>query len=165
MKKSRDYRIVKNEKIADQIYQMTVFAPDIARASAPGQFVHIRIPGDSSRILRRPISINYSDGKPGWIQLVYRIAGMGTKQLSNRKQGERINLLGPLGKGFDVSGADRILLIGGGCGVAPLRFPSEKWPNRKYCSALGFQNRSSAYQVPEFSLFSEEIRVATEDRF
>ena len=126
MMESRNYRVERNAEIADRIYQMSVFAPDIARAAVPGQFVHVRIP-DPSRILRRPISINSADEEKGLVELVYRIAGKGTELLTDRKMGDTVNLLGPLGRGFDVSGATQILLIGGGCGVAPLRFPFRKW--------------------------------------
>lgn len=163
MIESRKYRMIKNAQIADSMYQMSVIAPEIARAAMPGQFVHIKVPDDQSMILRRPISINSADEKSGLVDLVYQIAGKGTKLFSSLKEEDEINLLGPLGRGFDVAGAKLVALIGGGCGIAPLRFVPKKWPHLKLHSFLGFRSLSTAYQWEEFSGFSEEVHIASED--
>jgi dihydroorotate dehydrogenase electron transfer subunit len=164
MLESHDLRISQNEKIADNLYLMSVLAPETALSASPGQFVHVRIPGNRSLVLRRPISISYADDRNGMIELVYQIAGKGTRILAAMKQGDTINLLGPLGRGFVITGAEQnVFLVGGGCGVAPLRFIAKKWPDLKLYSFLGFRSLSAAYLYEEFSEFSKETHVATED--
>lgn len=163
MIKSHEYPMIRNTKIADNMFQMSVMAPEIAQTAIPGQFVHIKVPQDQSMILRRPISINSTDEKSGLVDLAYQIAGKGTKLFSSLKEGDKVNLIGPLGRGFDVSGARQVVLIGGGCGIAPLRFVAKKWPLLKLHSFLGFRSLSAAYQWEEFSVFSEEVYIASED--
>ena len=98
MKKRIISPIIQNIKIAHGTYKMTLFAPYIASNVTPGQFVHIKIPRDSSLLLRRPISVNGVDKNNGTIDLVYRVVGKGTSLLSKLKPNELdLDLLGPLG--------------------------------------------------------------------
>lgn len=85
----------------------------------PGQFVQVKIP-DSVVYLRRPISICNVDSNNLW--LLVRNAGEGTKHLLDTKPGTSINLMLPLGKGFDYKKSNSPLLVGGGVGVAPLLY-------------------------------------------
>ncbi|MCM1349436.1 MAG: dihydroorotate dehydrogenase electron transfer subunit [Firmicutes bacterium] len=87
----------------------------------PGQFVQVRIDGSKSTFLRRPISICMADYNENCLWLLVRLAGAGSASLLNLQPGSIVNLIMPLGNGFTPSNPQqRVLLIGGGVGVAPL---------------------------------------------
>jgi dihydroorotate dehydrogenase electron transfer subunit len=116
--------ITSNMEVMPAIHLMWVEAPDIAVAAQPGQFITVRC-GDFT--LRRPLSIHQSrfdrDSGEGEIALLFKVTGKGTLWLSQRQTGERIDILGPLGKGFSIEpGTRNLLLVAGGIGIAPLVF-------------------------------------------
>ncbi len=86
---------------------------------SPGQFVHIACGGDG-RILRRPYSV--FSHSPGKASVLVREAGAGSSWLRARNPGDRLDMLGPLGRGFDVIPGEMGLLVAGGAGIAPLHF-------------------------------------------
>ena len=90
----------------------------------PGQFVEIRVDGSPSTFLRRPISINFVDRDNNELWLLVAAVGDGTRKLAQLQSGDLLNCLLPLGNGFTmpVSGDEKILLVGGGVGVAPLLY-------------------------------------------
>jgi dihydroorotate dehydrogenase electron transfer subunit len=105
-------------------YHIVAHAPDIAPVARPGQFVMINCGDDT--ILRRPISIHRVPDKEN-VSLLFRTIGTGTHNIARIKKGDTINLLGPLGNGFEISDdAEKLLLIAGGMGIAPLVFLAEK---------------------------------------
>lgn len=112
--------ILQNRKVAAGMYEITLSSPTIAAEAKPGQFLHVQVSDAAVPLLRRPISI--ADVTVDRIVLLYRVIGKGTEVLSQRKQGETISLLGPLGHGFptDELKDKKTLLIGGGVGIAPL---------------------------------------------
>ncbi|MEN8169955.1 MAG: dihydroorotate dehydrogenase electron transfer subunit [Pseudomonadota bacterium] len=131
MKKAhRDTIFVENSEIlshqayeGDQ-YLLRVSAPQIAARALPGSFVHIRC--DENRPLRRPISIMRVDAKAGWIDFLYKVLGEGTTLLSQRQIGEKLNIMGPIGKPFVTHmERPRPLLIGGGVGMPPMVFVAD----------------------------------------
>lgn len=104
---------------------MRLHAPKTAKAAKPGQFVHIRV--SDALPLRRPISIMLTDPKRGTIDLLYKKIGEGTHQLGERKIGDILPMLGPIGKPFDITDTSkRYVLIGGGVGVPPMIFVAEQ---------------------------------------
>jgi dihydroorotate dehydrogenase electron transfer subunit len=124
-----------NEEVTPGIHLMWIEAPDIAAAAQPGQFITVRC-GDFT--LRRPFSIHQVGSsnviasdlpakawqagvKQSQFAILFRVAGKGTLWLSQRQEGERIDILGPLGKGFTVAPESKnLLLVAGGLGIAPL---------------------------------------------
>ena len=90
----------------------------------PGQFVEIRVDGSPNTFLRRPISINFVDTEANELWLLVAAVGDGTRKLAQLKPGDMLNCLLPLGNGFTMpeSPEERILLVGGGVGVAPLLY-------------------------------------------
>ena len=121
-------KISSNVEVIPGIHLMWIEAPDIAVAAQPGQFITVRC-GDFT--LRRPFSIHQvgsnnviaSEAQQSRIAILFKVTGKGTLWLSQRKAGERINILGPSGKGFTIAPESRnLLLVAGGIGVAPLVF-------------------------------------------
>jgi dihydroorotate dehydrogenase electron transfer subunit len=95
---------------------MWIKTPYIACSVLPGQFITVRC-GDFT--LRRPFSIHQVSSRE--IALLFKVAGKGTLWLSQRQTGDRIDILGPLGRGFSIEpGARNLLLVAGGIGIAPL---------------------------------------------
>ena len=89
----------------------------------PGQFVEVRVDGSPSTFLRRPISINFVDREQNELWLLVATVGDGTRKLAELKAGDTLNCLLPLGNGFTTAKqGEKVLLIGGGVGVAPLLY-------------------------------------------
>jgi dihydroorotate dehydrogenase electron transfer subunit len=110
--------VASNMEVMPGIYLMWIEAPDIAVAAQPGQFITVRC-GDFT--LRRPLSVHQVSSQE--IALLFKVAGKGTLWLSQRQTSDRIDILGPLGKGFSIEpGARNLLLVAGGIGIAPLVF-------------------------------------------
>ena len=97
---------------------LTISCPEIAQTTLPGQFVHITVSGQLS--MRRPISIMSVDKDNGTFDLLYKIVGEGTRQLAERKIGDMLSVIGPIGNGFQMTDKKIPLLIGGGVGMPPI---------------------------------------------
>ena len=88
----------------------------------PGQFVEVRVDGSPSTFLRRPISIHFVDRAHNELWLLVATVGDGTRRLAQLREGDLLNCLLPLGNGFTLPSSSRVLLVGGGVGVAPLLY-------------------------------------------
>ncbi len=115
-------KILSNEEVAEKIFRLTVDAPELAKNSRAGQFVQVKISDEFT--LRRPLGIASTAG--GTVKIFYRAVGRGTEKLSARRAGECLNILGALGNGYSNFGG-KILLVGGGMGMAPLLCAAEKF--------------------------------------
>ena len=134
-----------------------------------GQFLHIQC-GDG-QLLRRPISVALvSQEEPeDLVTLIFEVRGEGTKWLAQRKVGDKLDVLGPLGNGFQAPQADsapegrRTLLVGGGIGVPPLMmYGSRPWP---HAAVLGFRTKDKAFPavVGRFEETCEKTYLCTDD--
>lgn len=110
--------ITSNVEIVPGVNLAWLEAPHIAATAQPGQFVTLRC---EDFILRRPLSIHQVNS--GRVALLFKVVGKGTLWLSQRQKGDRIDILGPLGKGFGIeAGSRNLLLLAGGIGISPLAF-------------------------------------------
>lgn len=129
-----------------------------------GQFLHIKC-GDG-QLLRRPISVarTQRDEPEDLATLIFEVRGDGTKWLSHRKVGDKLDVLGPLGNGFDVSQEGRYLLVGGGIGVPPLIEYGEL-SNRPCVAVLGFRTKDKAFPeiLSRFEAHCEASYICTDD--
>jgi dihydroorotate dehydrogenase electron transfer subunit len=131
--------IIRHDAFDGDQFIIRLLAPHCAAKATPGSFVHLTC--DPQLPMRRPISIMRSSYQDGWIELLYKKVGRGTGLLAQRKPGERISILGPIGTPFKPS-ADRTrpLLIGGGVGMPPMIFLAEslrKVPDKQPFVILG----------------------------
>jgi len=109
-------------------YLLRVHAPDCATSARPGQFAHLQC--DPMLAMRRPLSIMRTHPGHGWVDFLYKTVGQGTLLLSQRKTGDSISLLGPIGQPFTPDKArPRALLLGGGVGMPPMVFLAEHLKN------------------------------------
>ena len=94
----------------------------------PGQFVEVRVDDSPTTFLRRPISINFVDRTNNELWLLVAAIGDGTRRLSRLQQGDTLNCVLPLGNGFTMPrvASEKVLLVGGGVGVAPLLYFGQK---------------------------------------
>ncbi len=113
--------IVANEKVGPGLHLMKLAAPQIAARIKPGQFVHMRLPAMNDHILRRPFSIYDCDRDAGMLEVLYQVVGFGTDHMTGLQVGESTEIIGPVGRGWEVpKDASRCLLVAGGVGAAPL---------------------------------------------
>ena len=120
-KKKETCLVMSQEIIAEGIYSLWIQTEKIANEAKPGQFVSV-YSADKSRMLPRPISICEIDKEKHALRLVYRVAGKGTEEFSHLKEGDSVDVMGPLGNGFPLERAKdrRVFLMGGGIGVPPM---------------------------------------------
>lgn len=159
--------VVSHEEIADQIYELTVCGELVTKMTAPGQFVHIKVNRGIDPLLRRPISICDVDLESKQLTMLYRADGKGTKLLSERSVHEKIDILGPLGTGFPVDEAksgETALLVGGGIGVPPLYYLSQKLRENgvNVVHVLGFASKKDVFYEEKFARLGATY-VATVD--
>ncbi len=103
------------------VFLLEIESPDLAAQARPGQFVMVGCDSGYGRLLRRPISIHQVSAKT--ISLLFAVVGTGTEWLSQRRPGDKVDLIGPLGNGFSLNvDSHSILLVAGGMGIAPLCF-------------------------------------------
>ena len=119
-----DADVLRNDAYAGEQYVMRLHAPGTAERALPGSFVHLRC--DADLLMRRPMSIMRASNREGWIDILYKAHGRGTRRLAARQPGETLSLLGPIGNPFRLSAyRPRPLLIGGGVGIPPMIFLAE----------------------------------------
>jgi len=131
----------------------------------PGQFAQVRIDGSPTTYLRRPISINFVDAERNELWLMVQIVGDGTRTLANAQIGAKINMILPLGNSFGLPLPDeRVLLIGGGVGVAPLLMLGKELHESKIpvTFLLGARSADDLLELDQFSLYGK-VYTTTEN--
>ncbi|HEX5565308.1 MAG TPA: dihydroorotate dehydrogenase electron transfer subunit [Sporosarcina sp.] len=149
-------QVVSNLEIAERIYEMTVSGKLTNEISSPGQFVHIRVVDSFEPLLRRPISISSINKERNEFTMIYRVDGRGTAVLSDKRAGDQVDVLGPLGNGFPVEETrpgETAILVGGGIGVPPLYELSKQLSAKGVTCihVLGFQTASAVFYEEEFA--------------
>ncbi|MBQ2375905.1 MAG: dihydroorotate dehydrogenase electron transfer subunit [Bacteroidales bacterium] len=129
----------------------------------PGQFVEVQVNSDSKVLLRRPISINDVDSQTNEISLIIQTVGQGTKELAKINEGEEINLVYPLGNGFNIEG-ENPLLVGGGVGIAPLLYLAKNFHAKgiKPRVLLGFRSQEQMIDLKEYEKYAD-VYISTQD--
>ena len=150
--------IISQEEIAPAIYSLWIKTDKIAQYAKAGQFISIYCE-DGSRLLPRPISICEIDKEDCALHLVYRIAGAGTEEFSQKQTGDYLSVMGPLGNGFPLK-SKKAFLIGGGIGIPPM-LELAKQLNCEKQIILGYRN-SDMFLLDEFKK-QGEVYIATED--
>ena len=150
--KHKIVKIIENVALAKDIYQMKLSVEDQAfKYFRPGQFLHAKIPGAGEFLLRRPISVNDYSVEEGWIQIAYLVAGEGTRRLTMLTEGDVLDILFPLGNSFKLEEKQKkVLLVGGGIGIAPLLSVMRYYPDKEYTALLGYRAREYVYQKDVF---------------
>jgi len=157
--------LVESREILPGQWLQAFHAPNLATGSRAGQFVHAR-PGDySGMVLRRPFSLNTADPATGIVTIHFRVIGRGTDWFTRLRPGDRIDLLGPLGRPFEVnSRSQHLLLVAGGLGMAGVRMLVDEAIRDGRQVTLLF-GAASAREVYPSTLLPDEVEyiVATDD--
>ena len=156
MKKSYLCELIKKECLAEGIYDFTVKAPEIVKNTIPGQFLHILC--SDKVFLRRPISICDAEGEE--LRFIFEVKGEGTKELAEKKVGDMIDIMGPLGNSFIDGEYKKPAVIGGGIGVFPLFKLTKELKNATVF--LGFRSKDRVVMEDEFKAVAETF-VSTDD--
>jgi dihydroorotate dehydrogenase electron transfer subunit len=157
--------LVDSREILPGQWLQAYHAPDLAVGSRAGQFVHIRTGDFSGMVLRRPFSLNTTDPATGIVTIHFRVIGRGTEWFTHLRVGDRIDLLGPLGRPFEVDPRSRhVLLIAGGLGIAGVRMLADEAVRAGRQVTLLF-GAASAREVYPSTLLPDELEyvVATDD--
>lgn len=127
MKKMLDLVVTENSRLNRNysLIKLSTMDGSLLPDMRPGQFVEVRVDNSPETFLRRPISINFFDADKNELWLLVQIVGQGTRKMGEFKEGDVVNMLLPLGNAFSLPSVDynnKLLLIGGGVGIAPLLF-------------------------------------------
>jgi dihydroorotate dehydrogenase electron transfer subunit len=159
-------KIIYNKRVNADHFHLAIAAPKIAKTALPGQFLNIKVNDECEPLLRRPISIHRVKGAS--VELFYEIVGEATEILSHRRQGEHLDIIGPLGSGFIYKAG--ALLVAGGMGVAPLVFLAEKLAQSSKLKAqirplvfIGAKTKNHILCEKEFKKIGCEVTIATDD--
>lgn len=159
-------RLVSSERINDKYVLLKLTDETPLPEILPGQFVEVRVDGSTSTFLRRPISVNFVDYENNLLWLLVATIGDGTRQLGCLKQGDVVNCVVPLGNGFTMpaSGDAKVLLVGGGVGVAPLLYFGKKLKDAglEPTFLLGARSAKDLLMLDEFKKYGR-VYVTTED--
>lgn len=172
-------KIISNREIAEGHFFMSFkisghFSAAEApfQGTTPGQFVMLRVKGKDFPFLRRPMSIYslYPSADDLIIELLYRVVGKGTFVISRSKPHDEIDILGPLGRGFDIfPNCKRVVLVAGGIGIAPLSFLGHHYrtniannPPQIICY-VGAQRADLLVGLDRMGEICSDIRISTDD--
>ncbi len=163
MSRNEKAMLLSSEKVATDTYEMVLETINAKREAIPGQFVHLQVPERPDLLLRRPISINSLDTASSTITLIVQAKSEGTKVLCRQKPNTILDVIGPVGRGFFMEkDARKVAVVGGGIGVAPLRYFIERNPYVDFHSFLGFTNKQYIYQASLFKKIST-LHLYTDD--
>jgi len=115
-----DFTVIENKRLNHEYVVLTLKHPGQLPEIMPGQFVEVRVDNGPDTFLRRPISIHDIDVNSNTMKLLIQEIGEGTRLMGALKEGDQCNMVYPLGNWFSLPDKPRVLLVGGGCGIAPL---------------------------------------------
>jgi dihydroorotate dehydrogenase electron transfer subunit len=158
----RSLEIVFNRGISGEVFLMGLRSAEVVAEARPGQFVMVRVGDGSDPLLRRPFSI--CGCRNGEVFLIlYKVVGRGTAIMSALKQGGRISVLGPLGKGFGTPPKGAMsFLVGGGLGIAPLFFMAERFGAKDMILVAGARTAHELISSKDLDMDAKPL-IATDD--
>ena len=166
----RNAKILFNRPLSHELYHLGLMCPDIAAKIQPGQFLMVRVGQTFDPLLRRPFAVHrlYPNDPPGSFEILYKVVGKGTRLLTTIQQGDSLNLLGPLGRGFRLPDDEGfVLMVAGGIGIAPLPYLAETLVASGYKGPFvlwfGGKTSSDLVCVQHFKDLGFAVQLVTED--
>lgn len=158
-----EFKVLEKKIYPNSFFTLKLSHPNKIPEILPGQFVEIKIENHPNVFLRRPISVHDVDYRNNTLSLFIQIVGKGTSELSRLVQGDTLNIVFPLGNHFSILG-NKVLLIGGGCGVAPLLYLAKKFQEKNIIPEILVGARSASY-IPILETLRKigTLYVSTED--
>ena len=162
-------KIVSNKKIAENCWRVVLDAPQISSEVKPGQFIHVKMGGENGPLFRRPFSVfrrvPVKENHLG-IEIVYKVIGTGTGVMTGLRKGDTLDILGPLGHGFELDHSKSVqVVVAGGTGAACLFLLSEEISRAglRLKVLLGADTKSSVLLKKEYAALNGEVMVSTDD--
>ncbi len=167
-------KVISNGEISPGYYRMRILAPGFGAMARPGQFIMFRVQTSLPPLLRRPFGVFRTgflepdcDGMPPreYVEILYKVVGRGTGIMSELHEGDKVELLGPLGRGFDPGNPSREkILVGGGIGLVPLYMLAQELVQKSNVRLLmGGRTRDDILALTEFNRLGVETYVSTDD--
>jgi dihydroorotate dehydrogenase electron transfer subunit len=159
-----DLIVMKKVHLNKRHFILVLHAPELLPQILPGQFVQVLVKDSSSTFLRRPFSIHTIDQAMNTFSLLIQIKGEGTRHLSLCKEGDKLNVMYPLGNSFTWPSGKNVLLVGGGCGVAPLLFLASwlKEQEKNVTILTGWKRKEDIFEKETYQKYGD-LLVTTED--
>ncbi len=153
--------LLENKKINAKYYRLAFRSKALAKKVEPGQFLQIKIESSLDPFLRRPFSYYGVEGDR--VELLYEVLGRGTALLAQKKSGDRIQVLGPLGREFSkkIPKGTKRILVAGGVGVPPLLFLAEKFGAEALL--IGVKSKNEVLPRSELARAKSKILYASND--
>jgi len=156
-------KVEDNRAVNPGVFQLILHSPDVAAEALPGQFVMLGLSGlNRDPLLKRPYSIAGAEKGTGKVRIIYRVVGRGTEGLSHKQPGEMLEIIGPLGHGFDIAGK-KTLLVGGGMGLAPLLFAAQTICPGSLEVLAGGRSKNEMFWQDLFQSSCNKIHITTDD--
>jgi len=166
--------VLANTEVSPGYYRMRMTAPPDLLSAVPGQFLMLKVRDAIDPLLRRPFGIydvvtvapDYDGGSPQTcLEILYKVVGKGTMTMSTFHHGDHLDILAPLGKGFDLGApAEEKILVGGGVGLAPLYYlAKELVKSSRVHLFVGGRTKDDVLCITEFERLGVETYVATDD--
>jgi dihydroorotate dehydrogenase electron transfer subunit len=165
--------VFENKEIKPLYFVLEIHCPPIATNIKPGQFIMLKVSDDNHPFLRRPFSVyrSYPDGHPekkkrGRLSILYKKVGKGTAKMTKIEEGQRVDMIGPLGNGFTLApppSSTNIILIGGGVGIVSLYPLAEVLTSGRLFVLIGGKTGNDILCSADFKRLNLNVRIATED--
>lgn len=158
------FPILQKEKLSEEVFRLTLKAPNIARERKAGQFVIVQQGGEYAE--RIPLTIADADNQAGSITLVFQAVGEATHHLAMLEEGDAIeNVLGPLGKPTHIDNYGKVVCVGGGVGVAPMHPIAQamKRAGNEVKIIIGARNKDLVILEQEMQAIADELIICTDD--
>lgn len=170
-----NHAILANEQVGADTWKIALDAPELAERAKPGQFLMLRLPECADPLLGRPFGIFNADVATGRVEAVYAVVGKGTRRLAALKPGDRLELWGPLGNGWnaalraEATAPKRLALVAGGVGCVPFYLlmkelaSGARYAGTKATFVYGARNAERLCCVDEFRALGLDAALITED--
>ncbi len=159
-----ELKVLSKNEVATGVWEMTLGGDFSYETVQPGQFIHVQVGDGITHVLRRPISIADVSVSAGNLTILFRMAGRGTRWLSQARIGDNLSVMGPLGRGFPMTQAKTALLVGGGIGIPPLYLLARRLAEqgKAVTTLLGWASAEDRFWLPAFERLGH-VEISTED--
>jgi dihydroorotate dehydrogenase electron transfer subunit len=162
-------KIVSNKRITENCWRVVLDSPQISSEVRPGQFIHMKVGGENGPIFRRPFSVFRRvplKGSHLGIEIVYKVIGTGTRVMTGLRKGDTVDIIGPLGHGFELDRNKSVqVVMAGGTGAACLFLLAEEISKAglQLKVLLGAEIKASVLLKKEYAALNGEVMVSTDD--
>lgn len=159
-----DFTVLSNRQLSGGHMILDLLCPEPIPIMEPGQFAEVLVPNTGEVYLRRPFSIHDVDVHNNTLSLFIKIVGKGTRALTQLRHGDTLNMVYPLGQSFGFPEHDKVLLVGGGCGVAPLLFLAHRLSESGYHPdiLIGARTADEIHEIEKYESYGS-LYLITED--